>query len=50
MAVHTYVGEARYRPSDEEREAIVAALGAAEAEPESLQDWRDVRAELRNRG
>lgn len=48
-ALRTHFGEATYRPSDEEREAIVAAMDAAQAEPESLQDWRDVHAGLRNR-
>lgn len=49
-ALRTHFGEATYRPSDEERAAIVAALDSAQAEPESLKDWSDVRAGLRNRG
>lgn len=48
-ALRTHFGEATYRPSDEEREAIIAALDAAQAEPESLKDWSEVRVRLRNR-
>ncbi|WMY79270.1 ribbon-helix-helix protein, CopG family [Citricoccus sp. I39-566] len=48
-ALRTHFGETTYRPTDEERAALVAALDAAQAEPEALQDWSEVRAGLRNR-
>jgi hypothetical protein len=35
-----------YRPSDEERDALMAALNAARANPDSLRDWQDVRNDL----
>lgn len=48
-ALRTHFGEAVYRPSEEERAELVAALDAAQADPESLQDWSDVRKSLRDR-
>lgn len=36
MGAHTHSDEAMYRPSDEEREAIIAALDAAHTEPEEI--------------
>lgn len=48
-ALRTHFGEPSYRPSDEERAALVAALDAAQADPESLRDWSDVREALAGR-
>lgn len=45
-ALRTHFGEPTYRPTDAEREALVAALDTAQAEPESLQEWSDVRRTL----
>jgi len=46
-ALRTHFGEPIYRPADDEREKLVTALDAAQADPESLQDWSDVRQRLR---
>lgn len=48
-ALRTHFGEPTYRPTDEERAALVAALDAAEADPESLREWSDVRKALTGR-
>jgi hypothetical protein len=37
-----------HRPSDDEREALRAALNEARANPDSLRDWEDVRKGLRS--
>lgn len=49
-ALRTYFGEPAYRASDEERAALVAALDTAQADPESLHDWDDIRHSLRGHG
>ena len=46
-ALRTHFGEATYRPSEQERAQLVAALD--EAQPESLHDWSDVRENLQVR-
>ena len=46
-ALRTYFGEPVYRPTEEERAALVAALDTAQADPASLHDWSDVRERLR---
>ena len=48
-ALRTHFGEATYRPSEQERAQLVAALDEAQAEPESLHDWSDVRENLQVR-
>ncbi|AXH97066.1 ribbon-helix-helix domain-containing protein [Ornithinimicrobium avium] len=48
-ALRTHFGEPIYRPTDEERAALVAALDAAQVNPESLHDWSDVRKTLPGR-
>lgn len=48
-ALRTHFGEPTYRPTDDERAALVAALDAAQANPESLQAWSDVRKTLPGR-
>lgn len=46
-ALRTYFGEPVYRPTDEERTALLEALDTAHADPESLRDWTEVRKSLR---
>lgn len=46
-ALRTHFGEPVYRPTDDERAALVAALDAARTAPESLPEWNDVRETLR---
>lgn len=46
-ALRTYFGEPVYRPTEEERAALVEALDTAQADPASLNDWVDVRESLR---
>lgn len=46
-ALRTYFGEPVYRPTEEERAALVEALDTAQADPASLNDWGDVRESLR---
>lgn len=48
-ALRTHFGEHVYRPTDEERAALVEALDAAQAEPESLREWAHVRQALSGR-
>lgn len=48
-ALRTHFGEPIYRPTDDERAALVAALDAVQADPESLQEWSDVRKTLPGR-
>lgn len=48
-AIRTHFGEATYRPTDEERAKLVAALDAAQADPGALRDWSEVRATMRPR-
>lgn len=48
-ALRTHFGEPTYRPSDDERAALVAALDAAQADPEALYEWSDVRTTLPGR-
>ncbi|WP_394214362.1 hypothetical protein [Brachybacterium vulturis] len=48
-ALRSHFGEPTYRPTHEERAALVAALDAAQSDPESLQEWSDVRQTLRGR-
>lgn len=48
-ALRSHFGEATYRPSEQERAQLIAALDEARAEPESLQDWSDVRQNLKVR-
>lgn len=48
-ALRTHFGEPTYRPTDEERAALVAALDAAQGDPESLREWFGVRKGLRGR-
>lgn len=45
-ALRTHFGEPTYRPTDDERAALVEALDAAQADPGSLREWSDVRATL----
>lgn len=46
-ALRTHFGEPVYRPTDDERAALVAALDAARTAPEPLPEWNDVRETLR---
>lgn len=46
-ALRTYFGEPVYRPTEEERAALVEALDTAQADPASLHDWGNVRENLR---
>lgn len=48
-ALRTYFGEPVYRATEEERAALVAALDTAQADPESLRDWAEIRGSLRGR-
>lgn len=48
-ALRTHFGEATYRPSEEERAALVEALDAAQAASESLHEWAEVRKTLPGR-
>lgn len=48
-ALRAHFGEPTYRPTDEERAALVEALDAAQADPESLQEWSDLRQALPTR-
>ncbi|MFV0460698.1 MAG: ribbon-helix-helix protein, CopG family [Actinomycetales bacterium] len=48
-ALRTYFGEHIYRPTDDERAALVAALDAAQADPESLREWAGVRKTMPDR-
>lgn len=48
-ALRTHFGEPTYRPTDAEREALVEALDAAQEDPESLQEWSEVRRTLSGR-
>lgn len=45
-ALRTHFGEAVYVPSDDERRALVAALDEAARDPESVEDWAEVRQRL----
>ncbi len=45
-AIRTHFGEAVYVPTDEERRLILEALEEAQAAPENLRDWAEVRKEL----
>lgn len=46
-ALRTYFGEPVYKPTDEERAALMAALDTAESDPASLHDWAEVRERFR---
>lgn len=46
-ALRTYFGEPVYRPTEDERAALVAALDAVPSDPASLRDWADVREAFR---
>lgn len=48
-ALRTHFGEPTYRPTEDERAALVAALDAAQADPGSLHEWSDVRKTLPGR-
>ncbi|MCA0435882.1 MAG: ribbon-helix-helix protein, CopG family [Austwickia sp.] len=48
-ALRTHFGEPTYRPNDDERSALVAALDAAQEDPASLREWSEVRASLPGR-
>lgn len=45
-ALRTHFGEPSYRPTEEERAALLASLDAAQADPNSLEDWAVVRERL----
>jgi len=46
-ALRRYFGEPVYRPTEEEKAVLVAALDAVPSDPVSLRDWTDVRGSLR---
>ena len=48
-ALRTHFGEPIYRPTDEERRALIEALDVAHADPASLREWSEVRDTLRRR-
>lgn len=48
-ALRTHFGEPVYRPTDDERAALVSALDTAQADTTSLHDWAKVRESLRDR-
>ena len=45
-ALRTHFGEAVYVPSDEERRLLLEALNESVSDPETLQDWAEVRQRL----
>lgn len=45
-AIRTHFGEATYRPSEEERRVLQAALDEDIACPGEARDWSEVRGEL----
>lgn len=48
-ALRTHFGEPIYRPTAEERRALIEALDVADADPASLREWSEVRDTLRRR-
>lgn len=48
-ALRSHFGEPTYRPTDEERAALVAALEAAQTDAGPLHEWSDVRQTLPGR-
>lgn len=48
-ALRTHFGEPVYSPTEAERTALMEALDAAQAAPESVHDWDNVRQALRSR-
>ncbi len=48
-ALRTHFGEPIYRPSEEERQALIEALDVARADPASLREWSEVHDTLRRR-
>ena len=45
-AIRTHFGEATYRPSEEERRLLQAALDEDDARPQAARPWSEVRTEL----
>lgn len=46
-ALRTHFGEPTYRPTEEERAQLLAALDAIQADPQSVREWSEVRNDLR---
>ena len=45
-ALRTYFGEPIYKPTEEERAALLRALDTVRTDPASLRDWTEVRENL----